>query len=85
MPVCVCVCAIAKGNSCLNPEEMGQLVILRMNRAFMQYMRQKHGRVQKLEDLPALGGMELDLVAGVDPSVISQEELASATLVRVVV
>ena len=81
--VCVCMCVYvqAKGNSCLNPEEMGMLVVLRMNRAFMKYMRAKHGTVTKFKGFPVVD--ELEQYIGVDPSTITEEEFKSAFVVPV--
>mmetsp|Transcript_18702 Transcript_18702/g.42542 ORF Transcript_18702/g.42542 Transcript_18702/m.42542 type:complete len:104 (+) Transcript_18702:882-1193(+) len=33
---------LTKGNSLLGPDEINKVVVLRMNRAFMKYMRQDH-------------------------------------------
>ena len=33
---------LTKGNSLLGPDEINKVVVLRMNRAFMKYMRQSH-------------------------------------------
>ena len=69
-----------KSNSCLNPEEMGQLVVLRMNRGFMKYARHKYGLAMNHPSFPSA---DPDSYIAVDPSVITAEEMASATLVRV--
>jgi len=76
-----CVCLTAKGNSCLNPTEMGQLVVLRMNRGFMAYMRKIHGPHVKLEDFPELDDLGADVT--INSMDISADEFKSATLVPV--
>ena len=53
------------GNCTLNPKEMEMLVVLRMNRRFMEYMRTRHKKMsiaaakklmQEMEAVPVLAG-----------------------------